>query len=70
MSRENPLAFIERVLWVVIKRVWFVYHSPRLIIDSRIVHTKEYVRQINNIHHYMGNHSPLHTHSYITQMYS
>jgi hypothetical protein len=25
MQRENPLALIERVLWVVLERVWFVY---------------------------------------------
>jgi uncharacterized C2H2 Zn-finger protein len=32
-----------------------VPHNQQLIIDSRIVHTKEYVRQINKIHHYMSN---------------
>jgi hypothetical protein len=25
MQRENPLALLERVLWVVLERVWFVY---------------------------------------------
>jgi hypothetical protein len=25
MHRENPLALLERVLWVVLERVWFVY---------------------------------------------
>jgi hypothetical protein len=25
MQRENPLALLEIVLWVVLERVWFVY---------------------------------------------
>jgi hypothetical protein len=25
MQRENPLALLERVLWVVLERLWFVY---------------------------------------------
>jgi hypothetical protein len=25
MQRENPLALLERVMWVVLERVWFVY---------------------------------------------
>jgi hypothetical protein len=25
MQRENPLALLESVLWVVLERVWFVY---------------------------------------------
>jgi hypothetical protein len=54
MQRKNPLSLIQRVLWVVLERVWFVYpHSQLLIIDSRIVYTKEYIRQINK-------HTPLH----------
>jgi hypothetical protein len=44
-------------------------HSQFLIVDSRIVHTKEYIRQIDKHTPLRGNHSPLHTHSYITQLY-
>jgi hypothetical protein len=25
MQRENPLALLESVLWVVLERVWLVY---------------------------------------------
>jgi hypothetical protein len=25
MQRENPLALLESVVWVVLERVWFVY---------------------------------------------
>jgi hypothetical protein len=25
MQRENPLALLKRVMWVVLERVWFVY---------------------------------------------
>jgi hypothetical protein len=25
MQRENPLALLEHVMWVVLERVWFVY---------------------------------------------
>jgi hypothetical protein len=25
MQRENPLALLESVMWVVLERVWFVY---------------------------------------------
>jgi hypothetical protein len=47
MQRENPLALLESFLWVVLERVWFVYPQSTFSIDLRIVHTKEYVRQIN-----------------------
>jgi hypothetical protein len=40
-----------------------LHHSQLLIIDLCIVHTKEYVRQINK-------HTPLHKHLHITQLYS
>jgi hypothetical protein len=53
MQRENPLALLESVLWVVLERVWFVYSQSTSSIDLRIVHTKEYVCQINK-------HTPLH----------
>ena len=57
MQRENPLALLERVLWVILERVWFVYPQLTSSIDLRIVHTKEYVRQINK-------HTPLHGQSF------
>jgi hypothetical protein len=35
-------------------------HNQLLIIDSRIVHTKDYIRQINKHSPIYGKHSPLH----------
>jgi hypothetical protein len=34
MQRENPLALSERVLWVVLECVWFVY--PTVNFESSI----------------------------------
>jgi hypothetical protein len=39
MQRENPLALLESVRWVILERVWFVYLTVNCI-----VHTKKYVR--------------------------
>jgi hypothetical protein len=30
MLRDNPLALLKSVWWIVLERIWFVYHTVSL----------------------------------------